>query len=396
MALDLAADAGYSSRMARESGTNIERELESVRRPLDEATGLPGRFYHEPDILQEELRRIFSTMWLCVGREEDLARPGDFLTREVGRESILMTRDAQGGLNAFYNVCRHRGSRLVDASCGSGLARIQCPYHAWTYDLDGSLKGAPHMNEVKHFDAREYPLRTVRQASWSGFLFVSLAPDPPPLEKHLGEMAHHFDRYRMSDLKRGRRISYTVASNWKILCENYSECYHCALVHPQLNRISHYRSGEIDLVNAATVGGYMELREPEFNSMTTTGRTVRPPFATIAPEDHRRIHYYIVYPNLFLSLHPDYVMTHTLWPIDPGHTEIVCEFLFAADEVARPEFDPTDAVNFWDETNRQDWMVCERAQLGVQSASYDSGRLSKLEWMTHIFDQFVIDRLKAC
>jgi Rieske 2Fe-2S family protein len=369
------------------------RDLATVQAPLDEATTLPGRYYHDPAILREEMARIFQRMWLCVGREEELAKPGDYLTRSVGAESVLVARDASGQLNAFYNVCRHRGSRLLEEPSGQGLARIQCPYHSWTYDLDGSLKSAPHMDEVKQFDRTRYPLRRLRLETWSGFVFVTLSPETPALETHLGAMAHYFDRYGMGTLRCGRRIRYEVASNWKILCENYSECYHCFLVHPQLNRISHYRSGEIDLINPATVGGYMELREPEFNSMTSSGRTARTPFPGILPEDLRRIHYYILYPNLFLSLHPDYVMTHVLWPIDAGRTEIVCEFLFGADEVARPGFDPADAVDFWDETNRQDWKVCERTQLGVQSASYDRGRLSRLEWMTHTFDRFIADRL---
>jgi Rieske 2Fe-2S family protein len=384
--------------MTAPSGTildprRISDDLASVRAPLDEATTLPGRYYHDPAVLREEMRRIFSSMWLCVGREADLARPGDFLTRSIGDESVLLARDASGRLGAFYNVCRHRGSRLIDAPRGSGLGLIQCPYHAWSYELSGALRSAPHMDEVKGFDRAAWPLHRVRLATWSGFVFVTLAPEAPPLETHLAEMAHYFDRYGMERLRSGRRIAYRVASNWKILCENYSECYHCALVHPQLNRVSHYRSGEIDLVNGATVGGYMELRESEFNTMSTSGRTERRPFASITADDLRRIHYYIIFPNLFLSLHPDYVMTHVLWPRGTGETDIECEFLFDPDEMARPGFDASDAVAFWDETNRQDWSVCERAQLGTASASYDRGRLSRLEWMTHIFDNFIADRL---
>ena len=387
--------AGEARRDAGFDPSDAARELATVRAPLDEATTLPGRYYHDPAILAEEMRRIFSTMWLCVGRVADLARPGDFLTRTIGRESVLVLRDAQSRLQAFYNVCRHRGSRLVDEARGSGLGRILCPYHAWTYDLDGALRAAPHMDEVKGFDRTRHPLRPVRHATWSGFVFVTLDERTPPLERHLGRMADYFRRYPLEALGTGKTVSYTVASNWKILCENYSECYHCALVHPQLNKISHYRSGQSDLVNEATVGGYMELREAEFHTMSLDGRARRRPFPGIEPEDLRRIHYYIVYPNLFLSLHPDYVMTHLLWPLDPGRTEIECAFLFHPDEMARPGFDPSDAVDFWDATNLQDWKVCERTQLGVQSSSYDRGRLSLLEWMTHHFDRFVADRLTA-
>lgn len=370
-----------------------EADLASVYAPLDEATTLPGRYYHDPAILREERRLIFNEMWICVGRSEELAAAGDFVTRSIGPESVVAVRDGAGALHAFHNVCRHRGARIVDAPRGSGLTRFQCPYHSWTYDLAGALKSAPHMEEVQGFDRSRYPLNRVRTATWDGFLFVTLSPRTPPLEEHLGEMAHYFDRYRIGALRRARAVTYSVAANWKTLCENYSECYHCFLVHPQLNRVSHYRSGQIDLINPATVGGYMELREPEFQTMSTSGSTTRRPFTAIAPEDHRRIHYYIVYPNLFISLHPDYVMTHTLWPEAPGRTTIECEFLFDPEEMARPGFDPSDAVDFWHETNLQDWSVCERTQLGTGSMSYDRGRLSRLEWMTHIFDRFVADRL---
>ncbi len=371
----------------------LERDLATVRLPLEEATTLPGRLYHDPAIYQEELRRIFSSMWLCIGRDEDIPKAGDYLTRMIGPESVIITRDPRGEVHAFYNVCRHRGARLLTEPCGSGLSTIQCSYHAWTYDLDGGLRGAPHMEDARAFEKRNFALNRVRLERWDGFLFINLDRGAEPLVDFLGEMVTKFSSYRMGALRRGKRITYTVASNWKMLAENYSECYHCFLIHPELNRVSHYLSGAKDLSNQATVGGYMELREEEFNSMTLSGRTPRPPLPGIAVENHRRIHYYIVYPNLLLSLHPDYVMTHTIWPDGTGRSEVICEFLFDAREVARPDFDPSDAVNFWDLTNRQDWRVCELAYAGTASAGYERGRLSTQEWMTNIFDRFVADRL---
>jgi Rieske 2Fe-2S family protein len=371
----------------------LERELETIRRPLEEATTLPGFFYTDPAIHQAEIERIFTKMWLCVGREEDLPAAGDYIVRDIGAQSVIVLRDRDGALRAFHNVCRHRGSRLRNDASGSGLKGIQCPYHAWTYELDGSLRAAPHMEDARNFDKRAFGLNPVRIDTWEGLVFVSLSADEPPLREFLGEMTTKFERYGIGRMRRGRRIVYDVASNWKILAENYSECYHCALIHPELNRLSHYTSGEIDLINQATVGGYMELRQDEFQSMTVSGHSARPPFPGIDAEDRRRIHYYIVFPNLLLSLHPDYVMTHVVWPQGPGRSEIVNEFLFAADEVAKPGFDPSDAVDFWDMTNRQDWKACELTQMGVASRGYDRGRLSSLEWMVHIFDNFVADRL---
>jgi len=386
-----ASEAGAQAR--RVDLADLERDLATVRKPLDEAFTLPGRLYHDPAIYQEELRRIFSTMWLCVGRDEDLPNPGDYLTRSIGAESVIVMRDAKGQVNAFYNVCRHRGSRLLTEASGQGLSRIQCPYHAWTYDLDGTLRGAPHMEDAKGFDRREFSLNRVRLERWDGFLFISLDPAAPSLMDFLGEMGTKFARYEMGTLRRGRRVVYAVDTNWKMAAENYAECYHCFLIHPELNRVSHYLSGSIDLSNQATVGGWMDLREDDYNSMTLSGKTPRPPFASIDAEDRRRIHYYIVYPNMLLSLHPDYVMTHTIWPQGPGRCEIVCEFLFDAQEMAKPGFDPSDAVDFWDLTNKQDWRACELAYQGTRSGGYERGRLSSLEWMVHIFDNFVADRL---
>ena len=375
------------------SPAEVERELASVRRPLQEASTLPARFYHDPAIYAQELQTMFSRMWLCVGREEDIEKPGDYLTRTVGDESVVVLRDAGGDLNAFHNVCRHRGSRLLSESSGSGLKHVQCPYHAWTYGLDGALRAAPHMEDAREFDRQKFGLNRVRLERWDGFLFINFSNEGPGLMEFLGDMGTKFARYGMGGLRRGRRIDYTVATNWKMLAENYSECYHCALIHPELNKVSHYTSGETDLVNQATVGGWMDLRKDEYQTMSLSGKSNRPPFKGISPEDHRRIHYYIVYPNMLLSLHPDYVMTHTIWPSGPGRSDIVCEFLFDRDEVARPDFDPSDAVDFWDLTNRQDWHVCELTFQGTQSGGYTKGRLSSLEWMVHIFDNFVADRL---
>jgi Rieske 2Fe-2S family protein len=372
---------------------DLAKDLATVRLPLEEASTLPARFYTDPVIHGEEHRLIFTKMWLCVAREEDLPNPGDYMTQSIGLASVILMRDANGSINAFHNVCRHRGSRLLTETSGCALTAIKCPYHAWAYDLDGSLRGAPHMENVKNFDKRDFGLSSVRLETWDGFLFINLDPDAIPLREHLGEMATRFDRYRMSTLRRAKRIHYTVASNWKMLAENYSECYHCFLIHPELNRVSHYMSGDSDFTNQSTVGGWMDLREDGFNSMTLSGKTPRPPFETLDETDQQRIYYYILYPNMLLSLHPDYVMVHTVWPDGPGRSEVVCDFLFDPKQIARPDFDPSDAVEFWDLTNKQDWRVCELTLQGVQSGGYDRGRLSTLEWMAHQFDKFVADRL---
>src|SRR2546422_8820982 len=169
------------------SPPDLERELATIRLPLEEATTLPGRLYHDPAIYEQELRDIFSKMWLCVGREEDIAQPGDFLTRTVGQESVLVVRDAGGAVNAFHNVCRHRGSRLVSEPSGSGLKHLLCPYHALTYGLDGALRVAPHMDDARNFDKGEDGLHRVRLERWDGLPFINFSNEGPRLMEFLGE-----------------------------------------------------------------------------------------------------------------------------------------------------------------------------------------------------------------
>src|SRR5258706_353065 len=211
---------------------DLERELATVRLPLEEATTLPGRLYHDPAIHQRELRDIFSKMWLCVGREEDIEKPGDFLTRTVGRESVIVVRDADGRINAFHNVCRHRGSRLVTEPSGSVLKNFLCPYHAWTYGLDGGLRVAPHMEEARNFDRTQYGLNRVRLERWDGFLFINFSAGGPGLMEHLGEMATKFSRFRMGALRRGKRVSFSVGTNLEEVFRKISGGHSFGPVHP--------------------------------------------------------------------------------------------------------------------------------------------------------------------
>jgi Rieske 2Fe-2S family protein len=202
-----------------------------------------------------------------------------------------------------------------------------------------------------------------------------------------------FDRWDIANLKTAHRIEYDVQANWKLLVENYSECYHCPLVHPALAALSPYTSGDNDLVEGPFLGGHMLISDGH-GSMTTTGGTNRPPLGAVGGDDLQRVYYYSLFPNLLLSLHPDYVMFHTLWPLSPTQTLIVCEWLFDPDTMAQPEFDPGDAVEFWDMTNRQDWHICEQSQIGMRSRVYRPGPLhTAQEALPAAFDQEVLKAL---
>jgi Rieske 2Fe-2S family protein len=288
-------------------------------------------------------------------------------------------------------VCRHRGSRLLDEPRGRGLKRLVCPYHSWSYDLDGSLQQAPGM--PADFRRASHGLVPVGCASHEGFIFLNLDPAAEPLERWLRDLPD-LSRFAMGELRCGQRIEYEVAANWKLICENYSECYHCANAHPQLFRISDLisRSERRQETGACFNGGPMLMRDG-VETMSMSGRRTVAPIPGLSAADHRYVYYYVVYPNLLLSPHPDYVLTHTAWPLAPDRTRIVCEWLFTAEAMASPGFDPGDMVEFWDVTNRQDWRLCERTQAGAASRAFQPGPYTPTEDCVHTFDAWYADRL---
>jgi Rieske 2Fe-2S family protein len=366
-------------------------DLAATREPLESARTLPAAFYASPEIFRLEQSELFGRMWLCIGREADIPKPGDFFTHDVGGERLLVVRGRDASVRAFFNVCRHRGSRIVDEPRGEGLERLRCPYHAWTYALDGRLTHAPRM--PAGFARDSFPLVPARIDGYAGFLFVNLDERAEPLERYLADLPD-LARYRMGELRCGRRVEYEVEANWKFICENYSECYHCPGVHPQLFRISDYlEPGERALEHGACFnGGAMALRDG-FATMSMSGRSELPPIPGLAADDHRKVFYYLVYPNFLLSPHPDYVLTHTIWPLAPTRSRIVCEWLFTREAVAMEGFDPVDVVQFWDLTNRQDWGLCERAQAGALSRGYRPGPYQATEDCVHTFDRWYAEKV---
>jgi len=369
-------------------------ELASIRRPYRAARLLPRRVYHDAAIHDWERERFLRHDWVVVGREAEAPDDGTYFTAELDGEPLLVVRARDGRLRAFYNVCQHRGTAVVEEPCGKAV-RFQCPYHAWIYDLEGNLVRAKHTEDLEEFSLEEYGLNGVRLETWQGFVFVNLDPDAAPLADQLGDLVERFARFDFAALRPARRITYDVAANWKFVAENYSECYHCPGLHPQLNKLTPYDVGAEYEPNGAWQGGWMELVAGAETMALDGGmgsRRGRPAMAGMTALDERRIDYYIVWPTTFLSIHPDYLLVHYLTPDGPARTKIVCEFLFPESTMARPDFDPSDAIAFWDLTNSQDWHVCELQQRGTASRSWVSGRYSDLEESVHAFDQMVADR----
>ncbi len=357
------------------------------------ARTLEARWYVGEETFERERERIFAADWICVGREEALAKSGDYMLADVASESLIVVRDGDGALHAFYNVCRHRGTRMCETPRGTFHGSIQCPYHAWTYALDGRLMVARNMSELHGFRTADFPLHEAALATWEGFLFVNLAKSPVPFERAYAPILQRFAKWDLGTLRTARTLSYTLACNWKLVFQNYSECYHCPLVHPQLEKLSPSDSGRNDFVEGPFLGGYSELREKA--SLTASGTTKRPPLPGIDPQDVRRAYYYTLFPSLLLSLHADYAMVHYVRPLAPDRTEVECAFLFDPATMARADFDPSDAAEFWDATNRQDWHVSELTQAGICSRSYEPGPYANAEGLLAAFDRHYLSVMQA-
>ena len=373
-----------------ESAPDVPASQIKPRAPMPPgATTLPARFYTSPRLFERELDLFFRSTWVNVGRAEEIPGKGDFMVREVAGESIIVTRsgEADESVRAFHNVCRHRGTRLCVESHGHFSGSIQCPYHSWTYDLSGRLIGAPHMDGTAGFDKASFPLHGIRTAVWAGFIFISFA-DGDPLADHLAELPAKFAPWQMDRLRRGGRQVYEIAANWKLIIQNFNECLHCPNLHPALNKLSHYMSGENEPLRPTYMGGRMDLR-PGVVTMSPDGTSPRALLPGLSEAERCGVYYYAIFPNLFLSLHPDYVMVHRTEPLAPNHTRLTCEWLFAPEELAKPGFDAKDVLDFWDMTNRQDWHVCELSQQGISSRGYVPGPYSDREDLLYAFDRFI-------
>jgi Rieske 2Fe-2S family protein len=339
---------------------------------------LPRDAYVSNEVFAWEQRHIFGGTWTCIGRSGDLAQSGDQRADSIGQSGVLIVRDGAGSLHAFANACRHRGHELHP--CGAAVNRpiLVCPYHSWRYHLDGSLLRAPGF-EGSDFEPAEHSLVELRLANWHGWLFLNTSGTAPPLESQLAGLDQLVTPYEPERLITRGRHEYVVASNWKVLNENYQECYHCPIIHPELCKASPPASGaNYSHDSGAWVGGWMDLRDG-WATMSLDGSTSATVLRGVMGSLRRQVVYLGVFPNVLISLHPDYVMTHRLTPLSARRTRIECEWHFSPEDVERDGFDPSFAVDFWDITNRQDWLACESVQRGLSSPHAVPGPLSESE-----------------
>jgi Rieske 2Fe-2S family protein len=354
-----------------------ERELKTAMAPFGTSRMLPKAAYIDPEVLGWERREIFGD-WVCVGRSADVGESYAAKAYSLGEFGVLVARDGAGALRAFENSCRHRGHELLPCGGTASGRAIICPYHAWTYDHDGSLRGAPGFRNVPGFDPAEFSLNAVPVLDWHGWLFVDPSGRGKDFAAHIGELEQIVEPYDADSLRTAVTHEYDVAANWKIVVENYQECYHCSMIHPELCRVSPPTSGENIDRAGDWVGGWMELRAGA-ETMSLDGKSRGTVMARLDEEEQHTVMYVAVMPNLLLSLHPDYVMTHLLTPLAPDLTRIQCSWAFPPQAMDRDGFDPSYAVDFWDLTNRQDWSACESVQRGIMAPGYLPGPLAREE-----------------
>jgi glycine betaine catabolism A len=336
----------------------------------------PGDRYTDPARFAAEQAGIFERLWFNVCRGTDLPAPGSFRTAVVGRESVLVTRARDGAVHAFLNVCRHRGARLCTVEDGTLHRAIRCGYHAWTYDFDGRLIAAPNLADMPDLDKAAFGLHRVHLREWLGYVWVCLADEPPSFEAQvqgavvtrLGDLAL-IDHYDVANLALGRRIRYDVAANWKLLVENFMECYHCGTIHPELVTVlPEFARGYA----AQYFVGHGAQFGPDIAGFTVDGAPGATPIPTLAPEQERRYYAVTIRPQVFVNLVPDHVVIHRMFPLAVDRTVVECDWLFLPEVVAAGA-DIAGQVELFDRVNRQDFAACEATQPGMASRAYARG-----------------------
>ena len=341
--------------------------------------------YVSTEVYEREMEEIFAKRWNFVGRADQITHVGDRLVVDVGNESILIVLNREGELRAYYNVCQHRGSQLCDKT-GSGFgAAITCPYHSWSYSLDGNLIGAIH-HEKESFDRDNISLTSVRISEWQGNLFVCLNDEEPPLHTWLeGLYAQPFDldRFLIGTLKTVYTTVDEAKANWKVLVENYSECLHCSVVHPEF----------CDLVPVYKAGLNWQSDRPDKGVSLAPGKTAvsfaqnenLPLIASMEDLDDYSVFGAYVYPNMLIDVNPTVVAVTMYIPRSPNHTTVITTYLFPAEVIGDPAMDIMPGIEFNNLVNHQDIAVSERVQRGVASKSFTRAYHSEMEDYAQLF-----------
>jgi phenylpropionate dioxygenase-like ring-hydroxylating dioxygenase large terminal subunit len=365
-----------------------------VRRPLAQASVLPAWCYTSQEFYERERETIFRKVWNPVGRADQIPKAGDYFTTEIVGIPLIVVRDRRGEVRAFVNSCRHRGTQLAS---GAGSCRVfSCPYHSWSYSLEGELINTPGMEGIENFERKNFPLVRVRAGVWAGFIFVNPDPDGASLDEYLGDLTSALACYDMGDMVCVRREVYDLKCNWKLLIENFKESYHLATVHR--TTIQQYASVEVAGYEVeAPNGEYLLSFAKHIGSMALLKDDKGfPPIATLDDKRKGGSHFPLVYPAMGLCTTTDCCWWLQAHPQGPGQTRIVIGSLFPRETVARSDFDRVveNYYRRWDTTVAEDNRICELQQLGLDSgADVPPGRFGLRESNVREIHNWVLDRV---
>ena len=343
--------------------SSLDRAIRSfdASAPLPEAYTIPGPFYTDPAIAELERRSVFSRTWQMVGRAEQVSEPGQYVTAEVAGEPIVVVRGSDGELRAFFNVCRHHAAAVMTEPCGK-VQRLQCPYHGWTYGLDGSLKGVPEFDGVCQFDRAKNGLIPVHVDTWEKFVFVYLDPDPPAIKDFFGDLVGHIAKLRLDKLYYAGRREWIIKCNWKVFVDNYLDGgYHVPYLHKGLNSILDYKQYTIEN------GERYCLQSSPIDA--TGGEAM-----TAAVRQGQALYYWI-YPNLMLNWYEGYLDTNLVFPLGLDRMRVIFEFYFS-DVSAANKARNEQSMDVSGRIQDEDHAICESVQRGLNSRAYGAGRLS--------------------
>jgi choline monooxygenase len=366
----------------------------AVRKPLLEAETMPAWCYTSPAFYRREVERIWKKVWNFVGSAAQIPNPGDYFTLTFAGIPVIILRDHDGALRAFANTCRHRGSELLD---GAGQCKlIVCPYHSWSYELDGTLRGAPEMEKTIGFNKADYGLVPIKLDTWGGFLFINFDNAAGPLTAFLGDLPQKLAPYGLENMALARRKTYDIACNWKLFVENAKESYHIGTVHrATINKYASAKAagywveeptGEYVVTFAQHEGSMALLKDAKGFPPIETLAGRREAGGTYAP---------LIYPSTYLACTIDCAWYLEMHPLGPDRTRMIHGALFPKDRLARPDFEEV-AKNYyhrWDVTIEEDIVASERQQKGVDSPYAPAGRFSYREPLVHEIDNWILDQV---
>ena len=378
--------------MKPDNGTLDPADFESTRAPLSKASMPPPHFFTSEAVYRREVEAIFFKEWICVGRVEQVATSGDYFTTEIAGEPVIVARDEAGGLHAFSAVCRHKAEIVAT---GAGNCRVfSCPYHGWTYGLNGELLAARGMDSAECFDKSHHALPALHLEEWLGFVFICFDADREPLAESLSDLTERLTNYRVSEMQITAPENYPIACNWKVWVDNGIEAYHVDMVH-QATALPDYPSNIWRAERPHGPYEILKVRPQNTSTETAMGASPVPLIEGLSEEERDQFLIVFIYPNLIINLLSMAMIYGVVMPEGPAQCRLAGARCFPPSTVQSPHFDDAVQVLYdtWEQLRHEDIQTVAPAQRGYQSRFAPRGRYSDQEQLPYRLHNYVIDHI---